>query len=73
MSRAKRTRKARSAAKRERRLKMWYKSAHAVLADTKERSELRKQIMSIDGPDAVKMVFAALVDPVGFLHERMSR
>lgn len=71
MSRAKRVRKARSAARRERRDTKTIKAAHSFFAEARERSEARKEISNSDAPDALKTVLGFLIDPIGFAVEKL--
>lgn len=67
MSRAKRVRKARSAARRARRDAKTIIRAHEFFVEARERAAARKTINESDAPDAVKKVFGFLIDPVGFV------
>ena len=71
MSRSKRVRKARAAVRREKRLSVRLDVARSHLAEATERARFRRQLNESDMPEAVKTVLGALVDPVGFVHERM--
>ena len=73
MSHSKRVRKARSAARREKRLSVRLDAAREHLAEATERARFRRQLNESDAPEALKTVLGALVDPVGFVHEHMER
>lgn len=71
MSRAKRVRKARSAARRARRYARVLTESHAFLTEATERARFRRKLNESDVSDAVKTVLGALVDPVGFVVDKM--
>ena len=66
MSRAKRTRKARMAARAARRLATLDRRFEAAVSAYRERARFRAELNASDAPDAVKTVLGVLVDPVGF-------
>ncbi len=66
MSRAKRVRKARLAARRRRHAEKTLTSAHEFFDEMRERAAARAAINASDAPDALKTVFGFMVDPVGF-------
>lgn len=74
MSRAKRVRKARSAARRARRDARFFALCDRIEGDLQEMHEsvrFRRELNASDAPDAVKTVLGALVDPVGFCVDKM--
>ena len=73
MSRSKRVRKARAAARRARRRDNRFDVARAHLAEATERARFRRQLNESDAPEALKTVLGALIDPVGFVAEHMER
>ena len=73
MSRAKRVRKARSAARRARRGEKLFTHAHERLVEARERTAARKVINESNAPDAVKKVFGFLIDPAGFVADEMRK
>lgn len=71
MSRAKRVRKARSAARREKRAQKAIEGARSFFAEARERAEARKTINESDAPDVLKKVLGFLIDPIGFAVDKM--
>lgn len=65
MSCAKRVRKARMAARREKRAEAAYRRAYAFAIDLQERARVRAEINASDAPNALKTVLGFLIDPVG--------
>lgn len=66
MSRTKRVRKARMAARLARRREKAIVRFSVFLAEMRERVRFRRELNKSDAPDAVKTVLGLLVDPVGF-------
>jgi len=73
MSRAKRVRKARMAARQARRDARTITGASAFFAGILELARFRRELNASDAPDAVKTVLGLLVDPVGFAVDRMQQ
>lgn len=76
MSRAKRTRKARMARRREKRLEIDQKisrEAFAFFVDAHERARVRREINASDAPEALKTVLGFFVDPVGAITDMAAR
>jgi hypothetical protein len=71
MSRAKRVRKARSAARRERRYEKACASAIVFHVEANQRAQLRRDLNESDAPDALKKVLGFLIDPTGFVVDEM--
>lgn len=67
MSRAKRTRKARMAARQERRLKASIERVHGFMTDLKERARFRADLNASDLPAGTKTVLGLLADPLWFV------
>ena len=73
MSRAKRTRKARMAARQARRYTITNSGPGTFFAETLERARFRRDLNASDAPDAMKTVLGLLADPVGFAVDRMQQ
>ncbi len=73
MSRSKRVRKARSAARREKRFSVCLNAARAHLTEATERARFRRQLNESDAPEALKKVLSFLADPIGSLVEEMGK
>ena len=73
MSHGKRIRKARNAARREKRFAKAIASAHVTHADAIERARVRAEINASDAPAAWKTVLGFLVDPIGAVAEAATR
>jgi hypothetical protein len=73
VSRAKRVRKARSAARRARRDAKTIADASSFFVEARERATARKTINESDAPDALKKVFSFLIDPAGFVFDELRK
>jgi hypothetical protein len=73
VSRAKRVRKARMAARREKRLTAGLRRSRAFLIEANERARFRRELNASDLPDATKTVLGFLADPVGYALETAAR
>lgn len=73
MSRAKRVRKARNAARRARYRDNRFDVARAHLAETTERAQFRRELNASDAPEALKTVLGMLADPIGYVVETMQK
>lgn len=69
MSRAKKSRKIRSAHRRTKRLARTLRRARALVEDQRQRSEARQLVNESDLPPEVKRALGLLVDPLGTAHE----
>jgi hypothetical protein len=65
MSRAKRVRKAKMAARRLKRGEAAFRRAYAFAKDTQARARVRAEINASDAPDMMKTVLGFLIDPIG--------
>ena len=73
MSRAKKSRKIRSANRRAKRFAKLSERARAMYEEQRERSKARQLIESSDAPEEVKMALGMLVDPLGSMHSLIQR
>jgi len=75
MSRRKRSRKIRSAHRRERRIERCeqFEKNKAIVDDLMMRERVRRTINSSDLPDSVKRAIGFMVSPAGQLNEEMRR